>query len=79
MNSKEINKILGSNIKEIRKKHKKTRREIAKNLNVSAKSVEQWERGEVMIKFSWIVLIANILKICVTDLIPDQLKLKHEL
>ena len=79
MNSKEINKTLGSNIKEIRKKHKKTRREIAKNLNVSTKSVEQWERGEVMIKFSWIVLIANILEICVTDLIPNQLKLKHEL
>ena len=79
MNSKEINKILGRNIKEIRKKHKKTRREIAKNLNVSTKSVEQWERGEVMIKFSWIVLIANILKICVTDLIPNKLKLKHEL
>jgi len=79
MNSKEINKILGRNIKEIRKKHKKTRKEIAKNLNVSTKSVEQWERGEVMIKFSWIVLIANILKICVTDLIPNKLKLKHEL
>ena len=78
MNSKEINKILGSNIKEIRKKHKKTRREIAKNLNVSAKSVEQWERGEVMIKFSWIVLIANILKICVTDLIPNNFKKKNQ-
>jgi transcriptional regulator with XRE-family HTH domain len=78
MNSKEINKILGSNIKEIRKKHKKTRREIAKNLNVSTKSLEQWERGEVMIKFSWIVLIANILKICVTDLIPNNFKKKNQ-
>ena len=76
-----INNLIGKNIRKVRDAKKKSRREVSEKLGVSAKSLEQWERGVVQIKLSWLIFIADILGVCVTDLIPTQReinKLLHE-
>jgi transcriptional regulator with XRE-family HTH domain len=71
-----INNLIGKNIRKVRDAKKKSRREVSEKLGVSAKSLEQWERGVVQIKLSWLIFIADILEVCVTDLIPSNLKKK---
>jgi|DEB0MinimDraft_3_1074331.scaffolds.fasta_scaffold09718_5 transcriptional regulator with XRE-family HTH domain len=76
-----VNNLIGKNLRKVRDAKGKSRREVSEKLGVSAKSLEQWEKGIMQIKLSWLIFIADILGVCVTDLIPTQReinKLLHE-
>lgn len=45
---KDINLIIGTNIKELRKANKLTQYELAEKLNYSNKAISRWESGEVI-------------------------------
>ncbi len=45
---KDINLVIGTNIKELRKANKLTQYELAEKLNYSNKAVSRWESGEVI-------------------------------
>ena len=78
LTNKAVNNLIGKNIRKVRDAKKKSRREVSEKLGVSAKSLEQWERGVVQIKLSWLIFTADILEVCVTDLIPDNFKKKNQ-
>ena len=45
---KDINLVIGTNIKELRKANKLTQYELAEKLNYSNKAISRWESGEVI-------------------------------
>ena len=48
INMKDINLVIGTNIKELRKANKLTQYELAEKLNYSNKAISRWESGEVI-------------------------------
>lgn len=48
MTMKDINIVIGTNIKELRKANKLTQYELAEKLNYSNKAISRWESGEVI-------------------------------
>lgn len=77
-NHQEVNNLIGKNLRKVRDAKGKSRREVSEKLGVSAKSLEQWEKGIVQIKLSWLIFIADILGVCVTDLISNNFKKKNQ-
>jgi len=77
LTNQEVNNLIGKNLRKVRDAKGKSRREVSEKLGVSAKGLEQWEKGIVQIKLSWLIFIADILGVCVTDLIPNNFKKKN--
>ena len=58
---KEINKILGSNIKKARKAQKLTQKELADKMDVSVVTIQQWEKGAYVPKTDKMIKLAKVL------------------
>lgn len=56
-----IGKILGSNIKNARKNKKLTQKELAKKMDVSVVTVQQWEKGSFMPKQDNMIKLTQLL------------------
>lgn len=58
---KEINKILGSNIKKARKEKKLTQKELADKMDVSVITIQQWEKGAYVPRTDKMIKLAKVL------------------
>lgn len=78
---KNINLIIGNNIKELRKINKMTQNDLAEKLNYSNKAVSRWESGEVIPDVQTINNICEVFEIPIENIFKEQLpteKVKKE-
>lgn len=81
MNMKDINLIIGNNIKELRKINKMTQSDLAEKLNYSNKAVSRWESGEVIPDVQTLNNICEIFEVPIESIFKEQLhteKVKKE-
>lgn len=69
-----MDKILGENIRLIRLKKGLSQQNIADDLEITVSSYSKMERGEIDLKYSRIVQIANALKVSVFEIIGSDEK-----
>ena len=65
----DINMNLGENLKTLRKENKIEQVKLAKELNVSAKTISHWETGYTEPSVSQLIAIANFYNITLDELI----------
>ncbi len=78
---KNINLIIGNNIKELRKINKMTQNDLAEKLNYSNKAVSRWESGEVIPDVQTLNNICEVFEIPIENIFKEQLpteKVKKE-
>ncbi|MDY2696325.1 MAG: helix-turn-helix transcriptional regulator, partial [Eubacteriales bacterium] len=78
---KDINLIIGNNIKELRKINKMTQSDLAEKLNYSNKAVSRWESGEVIPDVQTLNNICEIFEVPIESIFKEQLpteKVKKE-
>lgn len=78
---KDINLIIGNNIKELRKINKMTQNDLAEKLNYSNKAVSRWESGEVIPDVQTLNNICEVFEIPIENIFKEQLpteKVKKE-
>ncbi len=81
MSMKDINLIIGNNIKELRKINKMTQSDLAEKLNYSNKAVSRWESGEVIPDVQTLNNICEIFEVPIESIFKEQLpteKVKKE-
>lgn len=78
---KDINLVIGNNIKELRKINKMTQNDLAEKLNYSNKAVSRWESGEVIPDVQTLNNICEVFEIPIENIFKEQLpteKVKKE-
>lgn len=78
---KNINLIIGNNIKELRKINKMTQNDLAEKLNYSNKAVSRWESGEVIPDVQTLNNICEVFEIPIENIFKEHLpteKVKKE-
>ena len=81
MSMKDINLVIGNNIKELRKINKMTQSDLAEKLNYSNKAVSRWESGEVIPDVQTLNNICEIFEVPIESIFKEQLpteKVKKE-
>lgn len=66
----DINKFVGSKLREFRKKNKMTQTELGKIIGVKQNTVAGYERGEWQISYDNLFKLADVLEISVDDFFP---------
>ena len=69
---KDINLVIGTNIKELRKANKLTQYELAEKLNYSNKAISRWESGEVIPDVLTLNKICEIFKIPLSQIFEEN-------
>lgn len=73
MSMKDINLVIGNNIKELRKINKMTQSDLAEKLNYSNKAVSRWESGEVIPDVQTLNNICEIFEVPIESIFKEQL------
>ena len=73
---KDINLIIGTNIKELRKANKLTQYELAEKLNYSNKAISRWESGEVIPDVLTLNKLCEIFNIPITQIFEENVTTK---
>ena len=68
MNRKKITEQIGSNIKRLRKEHKKTQEQVSESIGISRTVYTRYENGEIEIPSPMIVGICAALNVTVSDI-----------
>lgn len=71
---KDINLVIGNNIKELRKINKMTQNDLAEKLNYSNKAVSRWESGEVIPDVQTLNNICEIFEIPIECIFKEKLQ-----
>lgn len=69
---KDINLVIGTNIKELRKANKLTQYELAEKLNYSNKAISRWESGEVIPDVLTLNKICDIFNIPLSQIFEEN-------
>ena len=73
---KDLNLIIGNNIKYLRKTNKLTQSELAEKLNYSNKAVSRWESGEVIPDVVTLNNICNLFNIPISNIFEENIESK---
>lgn len=73
---KDINLVVGNNIKELRKIHKMTQADLAEKLNYSNKAVSRWESGEVIPDVVTLNNICEVFEIPISKIFEENIQLE---
>lgn len=71
---KDINIVIGNNIRELRKINKMTQNDLAEKLNYSNKAVSRWESGEVIPDVQTLNSICEIFEIPIAKIFEENLQ-----
>jgi len=71
MNRKTISEQIGSNIRRLRKIHKKTQVQIAESIGISRTVYTRYENGEIEIPSSMLVRICEAINVSASDILDD--------
>ena len=73
---KDINIVIGTNIKELRKANKLTQFELAEKLNYSNKAISRWESGEVIPDVLTLNKICEVFNIPISQIFEENVTTK---
>ena len=76
MRMKDINLVIGNNIKELRKANKLTQNDLAEKLNYSNKAISRWESGEVIPDVNTLNNICELFNIPISQMFEEKIEHK---
>ena len=68
--------VIGEKITELRKKFNYTQEELAEKIGVTRQTISNWESSITSPDLNQTILLCNLLKISISDLIDDNLKIE---
>ena len=76
---KNINEIIGNNIKELRKINKLTQFDLADKLNYSNKTISRWESGEIIPDVQTINKLSEIFEVPISKMFEPDISTRYKL
>ena len=68
--------VIGEKITELRKKFNYTQEELAEKIGVTRQTISNWESSITSPDLNQAILLCNLLKVSISDLIDDNLKIE---
>ncbi len=69
----DISQRIGAKIKSARRAKKFSREQVARRMEVSQQTIEKYEKGSIDISVKRLIKISNILGICITSFLEDDI------
>ena len=76
---KNINEIIGNNIKELRKINKLTQYDLAEKLNYSNKTISRWESGEIIPDVQTINKLSELFEVPLSKMFEPDISTRYKL
>lgn len=76
---KNINEIIGNNIKELRKVNKMTQFDLAEKLNYSNKTISRWESGDIIPDVQTLNKLSELFEVPLSKMFEPDISIKYKL
>ena len=76
---KNINEIIGNNIKELRKVNKMTQFDLAEKLNYSNKTISRWESGDIIPDVQTLNKLSELFEVPLSNMFEPDISIKYKL